>query len=249
MLPDTLIAPAWPAPARVQACFTTRQGGVSVAPYNSLNLGTHVGDDPAAVAENRARVSALLPAEPLWLEQVHGTEVCSDARPGLRTADAAVTRVPGRVCAVMVADCLPVLLCDRAGSVVGAAHAGWRGLAAGVLARTVAAMACAPDQVLAWIGPAIGPQAFEVGPEVRDAFLAEDDGLGLAFRPGREDRLWCDLPALARAMLARAGVLPASVTGGGYCTVSDPARFFSFRRDGRTGRMAGLIWLADREAS
>ena len=226
--------------------MTLRTGGVSTGPYASLNLGDHVGDDPAAVAENRRRVreALALPSEPLWLEQVHGTAVARFGEAVRPRADASVALAPGQVCAVMVADCLPVLLADRAGTCVAAAHAGWRGLAAGVLEATVAALPVDPAQLVAWLGPAIGPEAFEIGPEVREAFLAVDPEAADAFRPGTGDRWLADAYRLARQRLARAGV--TDVHGGGLCTVSDPTRFFSYRRDGVTGRMAALIWrIAD----
>jgi YfiH family protein len=222
--------------------MTLRTGGASGGPYASLNLGDHVGDEPAAVAENRRRLREVLalPAEPLWLEQVHGTDVARCGGPARPLADAAVALEPGQVCAVMVADCLPVLLADRGGTCVAAAHAGWRGLAAGVLEATVAALPAEPSQIVAWLGPAVGPEAFEVGPEVRDAFLAADEAAGEAFRPGMGDRWLADVYRLARQRLARVGV--TDLHGGGLCTVSDPARFFSYRRDGATGRMAALVW-------
>ena len=241
-----LLRPDWPAPPGVQAAMTLRTGGVSAGPYTSLNLGDHVGDDPAAVAENRRRLreALALPSEPLWLEQVHGTAVARFGGADRPRADAAVALAPGQVCAVMVADCLPVLLADRSGTCVAAAHAGWRGLAAGVLEAAVAALPADPAQLVAWLGPAIGPEAFEVGPEVREAFVAVDPTATDAFRPGEGDRWLADAYGLARQRLARAGV--TDVHGGGLCTVSDPSRFFSYRRDGATGRMAALIWrIAD----
>lgn len=228
--------------------MTTRQGGVSQKPFASFNPATHVGDDPAAVAENRrllrAGLRAGLPAEPLWLNQVHGSGVASFSAPGIPgtpEADAAVARAPGQVCVVLTADCLPVLFCDQEGSVVAAAHAGWRGLASGVLERTLEAMAVPSDRVLAWLGAAIGPDAFEVGPEVRDAFTAQHPKTAKAFKPGRGDRLIADIYELARQRLAAAGVI--RVYGGGLCTLRDSERFYSYRRDGRTGRMASLIWM------
>ncbi len=246
-----LVTPDWPAPAGVRAASTTRQGGVSRAPWDSLNLALHVGDDPGAVAQNRARLAAALdlPAAPRWLEQVHGTTVCGEGAPD-GPADAAVSRRAGEICAVLTADCLPVLFCHRGGRCVAAAHAGWRGLAAGVLENTVAAMACPPGEILAWLGPAIGPAAFVVGGEVREAFLAapgaDGGAVAAAFRPAEPDdggaRWFADLYALARERLARAGV--GAVHGGGACTWHDRTRFFSYRRDGRTGRMASLIWLS-----
>ncbi len=236
-----VILPDWPAPAGVRALVTTRAGGVSEAPFGPFNPAAHVGDDPEAVKVNRARLRALLPAEPVWLDQVHGVAVLEAGRdPGCR-ADASMTREAGVVCAVLTADCLPVLFCDREGSVVAAAHAGWRGLAAGVLTCTVERMGCASSEILAWLGPAIGPDAFEVGPEVRDAFVGRLDGAGAAFRPGEDDRLHADIYRLARLELAQAGV--HAVYGGGFCTVRQRGLFHSYRRDGRTGRIASVIWM------
>lgn len=239
-----VLTPGWPAPPRVRALQTLRGGGVSPSPWASWNLGDHVGDDPGRVAANRAALRAHLPAEPLWLRQVHGVAV---AEAGVATArceaDAAVARQAGTVCAVMTADCLPVLFCDRAGSVVAAAHAGWRGLAAGVLEATVNAMAVPPGEILAWLGPAIGPARFEVGDEVRAAFISEDPGTAAAFTPHGPGKWLADIYALARRRLQAAGI--TSISGGGLCTVSDGKRFFSYRRDGVTGRMATLVWLAD----
>jgi len=236
------IEPDWPAPRRVRALVSTRRGGSSVGAFASLNLGTRVGDDPRAVAENRARVRAALPAEPVWLRQVHRLDVVDAARAEAdATADAAFTRTPGVVCAIQVADCLPVLFCDRDGTTVAAAHAGWRGLSAGVLERTVAALEAPPDKLLAWLGPAIGPTAFEVGVDVFDTFTATDPQAADAFRPLRAGKWLADLYALARRRLARAGM--HAVYGGGLCTVSDPVRFFSYRRDRVTGRQAAFIWL------
>ncbi|MFZ2853664.1 MAG: peptidoglycan editing factor PgeF [Rhodocyclaceae bacterium] len=241
---DRWIVPDWPAPPRVRCLTTTRHGGVSTGAYTSLNLGDHVGDDVSAVAENRRRVAACLPAEPLWLQQVHGTQAVDAGVAGGHplTADASFSRRPGTVCAVLTADCLPVLLCDRSGEVVAAAHAGWRGLQAGVLEQTVAAMACPAAQLLAWLGPAIGPAAFEVGDDVRRAFVAQNDTAEAAFTALQPGKWLADIYLLARLALARAGV--GAVYGGGYCTVEEATRFFSYRRDGVTGRMASLIWLA-----
>jgi YfiH family protein len=242
--PADWIEPDWPAPPRVRTLVTTRNGGVSRGPYASLNLGTRVGDDPHAVTENRARLSALLPSEPKWLQQVHGIEaVQADRAEAEPTADAAFTRAPGVVCAVQAADCLPVLLCDREGTGIAAAHAGWRGLSAGVLERTVAALSLPPKDLLAWLGPAIGPRAFEVGADVFDTFTAVDREAAAAFQPLRERKWLADLYALARRRLSLAGV--TAVYGGRLCTAGDPTRFFSHRRDGVTGRQAALIWLAD----
>jgi YfiH family protein len=217
---------------------------VSAAPFDSLNLGAHVGDDPAAVVENRRRLKDTLglPCEPAWLRQVHGTRILDlEESSGDETADGAVARSGRHVCAVQVADCLPVLLTNRAGSVVAAAHAGWRGLVAGVLESTVGGMGADPAELLAWLGPAIGPDEFEVGEEVRAAFLAHDASAAQAFRLNVRGRWECDLYALARQRLEAAGV--AAIHGGGLSTAADPARFFSYRRDGQCGRMAALIWL------
>ena len=241
----------WPGlPPSVGAMSTTRSGGVSIAPYDDanggggLNLGTHVGDAPEAVARNRALLRALLPAEPAWLTQVHGTRVLDASTvAGAPEADASIATQPGVVCAIMTADCMPVLLADAAGRVVGAAHAGWRGLAAGVLQNTVAAMREAgADQILAWLGPGIGPQSFEVGEDVRDAFAHLGPAADNAFNPtAKPGKFLADLPALARLVLAGLGV--SGVAGGGDCTVADARRFYSYRRDRVTGRMASLIWL------
>jgi len=237
------LVPDWPASAQVRALQTLRTGGCSQPPWDSFNLGEHVGDDPLAVAANRQLLRRQLPAEPLWLQQVHGiAAVDADATVNSVAADAAYARRPGRVCAVMTADCLPVLFCDRAGTVVAAAHAGWRGLAAGVLESTVEAMAVPPAEILAWLGPAIGPQCFEVGDEVRQAFVLNDPLACEAFVAQAPGKWLADIYRLARQRLAAVGVV--SVSGGGLCTVSDGERFFSYRRDGVTGRMASLIWLA-----
>lgn len=239
-----VIRPEWPAPRSVRAAFTLRTGGVSSPPFQSLNVGAHVGDDARAVTENRRLLRAALnvPVEPAWIEQVHGIEVLDlDAAPRqTATADAVLTRGTGHVCAVQVADCLAVLLTARDGSAVAAAHAGWRGLAAGVLEATVTSLAVEPVQLIAWLGPAIGPAHFEVGEEVRSAFVAHDPAAAAAFIANARGRWQCDLPGLARGRLAALGV--AAVFGGGWCTYADASRFFSFRRDGRCGRMAALIW-------
>jgi polyphenol oxidase len=228
-----------------------RDGGVSSGVYTSLNLGDHVGDEPGRVALNRAlvRERLQLPEEPLWLKQVHGcTLVLGDGEspdtaggPGGCEADGALASAPGAVRVVMTADCLPVLMCDDRGTRVAAVHAGWRGLVSGILDRAVECMRIPPARLLVWLGPAIGPDAFEVGPEVRARFVAEDDLAAEAFRPSFRGRYLCDLAGLARQRLARCGV--TAVYGGGYCTFSDSNRFFSYRRDGVTGRMASLIWL------
>lgn len=240
----TFISPDWPTPTNVRAFTTTRAGGLSRGPYASFNLGDHVGDDPAAVTRNRVllREALALPAEPQWLQQVHGTHVIDAAQgdtPG--EADGAWSAQPGVVCAVLTADCLPVLLCDRIGTKVAAVHAGWRGLAAGVIEQGVRALGGAPDELLAWLGPAIGPRAFEVGPEVRTTFVQHDAAAARAFTASHDGRYLADLYALARLRLSALGV--TRISGGGFCTVTDRDRFFSFRRDGSCGRMATLIWL------
>jgi YfiH family protein len=245
------IVPDWAAPPTVQAFFTTRRGGVSTGAAASLDLGSshprRDSSDPEAIAENRRRVAQFLPAPPVYVEQVHGVAVAvidagnaRSARAEPPVADAIVTRLPDAPLAIRVADCLPVLLADRDGTVVAAAHAGWRGLAAGVLEATIAAMAVAPSRIVAWIGPAIGPAAFEVGPEVRAAFEAADRGAAAHFAAHRGDRLLADLPALARRRLAVVGV--GDVAGGRWCTVAAQERFHSWRRDRSPGRMAALIW-------
>ena len=237
---DWLI-PDWPAPAGVKACVTTRAGGVSLAPFDSLNLGDHVDDSPEAVAENRRRLTDHFSIQPAWLKQVHGIVVVQ-ADPGLvATADASWTSTPGIACTAMTADCLPALFCDRAGTRVAAAHAGWRGLAAGVLEATLDSLAVPPQDVLVWLGPAIGPQAFEVGPEVRETFVEQLPETAKAFVPSHNaGRFMADIYELARLRLAARGV--TAVYGGGFCTVTDP-RFFSYRRSPRTGRFASLVWL------
>lgn len=236
------IVPDWPAPANVHALITTRSGGISEGPYRSLNLGTRVGDTAAAVEENRRRVCARLPAEPRWLDQVHGSRaVAADTVDSPVAADAAFTSTPDVVCAIMVADCLPILLCDSAGESVAAAHAGWRGLAGGVVESTITSLDVAPSHLMAYLGPAIGPRAFEVGSEVREAFVAADPAAHAAFAAHTPGKWLADLYLLARQRLARAGI--EKISGGGLCTYSQPARFFSHRRDRISGRMAAFIWL------
>jgi len=239
---DAAIRPDWPAPHGVHALFTTRVGGESDGPYAGLNLGDHVGDAPAVVAANRELIRASLPAMPVWLEQVHGIDVVDAAAAvvDVPKADGAIATQPGVVCAVMTADCLPVLFARDDGSAVGAAHAGWRGLCNGVLETTIARLG-EPGRLLAWLGPAIGPTAFEVGDEVRAAFVAHSIEAAAAFKPGvREGKWWADIYLLAYQRLAAAGV--THVFGGDLCTVSDATRFYSYRRDKVTGRMAALIW-------
>lgn len=241
MTPECLI-PDWQLPKNVRARFTTRRGGVSQAPYGGFNLGDHVGDDAAAVAANRALLRQQLPAEPVWLQQVHGTTCvdASTATPGTQ-ADAVFARQSGVVCAVLTADCLPVLLCDAAGTVVAAAHAGWRGLLAGVIEATVTAMQLPGERLVAWLGPAIGPHAFEVGSEVRDAFIAHDGAAASAFIARANGKWLCNLYRLAQLRLGHSGV--CRLAGADFCTLTDRDRFFSYRRDGMTGRMASLIWI------
>ncbi len=240
------LRPDWPAPGNVRAVSTTRRGGVSEAPYDSLNLGGHVGDDPEHVRENRRRLeSALsLPSRPLWLSQVHGRRVVDASAAEMGTeADGAYALTAGVVCAVMTADCLPVLFCDRSGTRIAAVHAGWRGLCAGVLETAVEALATPAAELLAWLGPAIGAGRYEVGDEVRSCFLRVDRQAESAFRPGRPGHWLADVYELARQRLRSCGV--RRIYGGGYCTYEQSSIFFSYRRDGVTGRMASLIWLSD----
>jgi len=261
----TWLTPDWPVPALVRALSTWRQGGVSSPPYASLNLASHVGDGAEAVEENRSRLrrAARLPAEPTWLTQVHGARVVNldrreegaraaegsaRAGPGAGSAapvaDGAITRRPGVVCAILTADCLPLLLAADCGGVVAAAHVGWRGLAGGIIEATVGSMETPSRSLVAWLGPAIGPEHFEVGAEVREALLGTDPGALGAFRANARGRFMADLAALARGRLARLGV--ERICGGGECTYSGPDKYFSHRRDGTTGRQATLIWLEDR---
>ncbi|HEY0720977.1 MAG TPA: peptidoglycan editing factor PgeF [Gammaproteobacteria bacterium] len=240
-----LIVPEWPAAPQVRACTTTRKGGVSQSPYDTLNLATHVGDDPAAVKENRRRLREHLPlpSEPRWLNQVHGTCAADAALIDATRceADASHSALPGVVCAVLTADCLPLLLCDRAGTAVAAVHAGWRGLQAGVIEQTVRAMNIPGGELLAWCGPAIGADAFEVGAEVRDAFVSVDPQAAHAFLPSPQGRWLADLYVLAHLRLASVGV--TEIYGGDHCTFSESQLFYSYRREGATGRMASLIWI------
>lgn len=241
--PDWII-PDWPVPASVRALSTTRRGGYSQPPYDGLNLGTHVGDEAGAVARNRKLLiqQCALPSEPLWLEQVHGIEVVDAATaPPLTRADGAYSRRAGVVCAVMTADCLPILLCDRHGRQVAAIHAGWRGLASGVIEAAVSKMEAPASRLMAWLGPAIGPLAFEVGSEVREQFLAHDRRAETAFKQSSRGRWLADIYRLARQRLEALGLY--QLYGGRWCTYSDARRFYSYRRDGVTGRMATLIWL------
>jgi YfiH family protein len=245
------LVPEWPAPPNVRAVCTTRDGGVSVGRYESLNLGDHVGDDPAHVARNRERLREALGARPVFLQQVHGTGVVSldaaqDAVHDGTAADACTATGAGPACTIMVADCLPVLFTDEAGHRVAAAHAGWRGLAGGVLEQTAKAFeADGARRVIAWLGPCIGPRAFEVGPEVKAAFEAHAGEAAACFRPAPAAGKWlADLPALARQRLRAAGIGAVHGNDGsdGWCTVANPSRFFSHRRDGVSGRFAALVW-------
>ena len=237
-----LIRPDWPAPANIHAFTTTRNGGFSQGPWDSLNLGLGCGDDSQHVENNRRLLSGLLPSEPRWLRQIHGTGVVGWDRadiPGAE-ADAIVSNQAGQVCAVLTADCLPVLFCNKAGTHIAAAHAGWRGLAAGVLEATVLAMECKPADLMVWMGPAIGPSAFEVGKDVYDAFTSLNIENSIAFRPYQE-RWLADIGQLARMELSRMGI--TQISGGQHCTFEEQDRFFSYRRDGETGRMASVAWL------
>ena len=264
-MPFDWIVPDWPAPKHVGALSTTRNGGSSRGAFASLNLGDHVGDDPVAVAANRAGLRSYLPADPIWLQQIHSNRVIEALEAGAQAdasrtiggasgdpsvqvavgaraqADASMTRTRNVVCAVLSADCLPVLLCDTQSTAVAIAHAGWRGLAAGVLENTVAALQVPAQRLLAYLGPAIGVAHYQVGDEVRRAFLAQERKAGEAFFPDGDGKWLADLPALARYRLAALGV--ERIYGGRDCTAADPDRFFSYRRDGPTGRMASLIWL------
>ena len=252
MTEAVFIIPDWPAPAHVHAASTTRRGGASAAPYNSFNLATHVGDEAPRVQQNRQqlREALQLTTEPTWLEQVHGVGVLdvgllNSASPCV--ADASISTEGDAVCAVMTADCLPVLMCDRAGRGVAAVHAGWRGLAGGVLEATAKRLCqqldCQTDELMVWLGPAIGPQAFEVGNEVRDAFMAIDASAEQAFVANRPGHWLADIYLLARQSLQRQGV--DAVYGGGRCTYNEAETFFSFRREPTTGRMASLVWLSE----
>jgi YfiH family protein len=240
------IIPSWPAPANVHALQTNRHAGISQAPYNSLNFGLHVKDNPVHVAQNRHLLSDYLPNEPVWLNQKHGLNVVDAANTGcLSDADASFTNRKNVVCVTMTADCLPVLMCDEAGSVVAAVHAGWRGLCDGIIEATVTTMRAKfpieSSSLMAWLGPAIGPNAFEVGAEVRAQFIAKDARAELAFKP-HGDKWLGDLYQIATQRLNALNI--TEIYGGGLCTYTDKENFFSFRRDGDTGRMATLIWLA-----
>ncbi|MCL2915837.1 peptidoglycan editing factor PgeF [Shewanella corallii] len=233
----------WAVPDNIGFAVSTREGGVSLPPFDSLNLGDHVNDDPQAVTENRRRVQSMfaMPSQPVWLEQVHGTDVVSLPLDGSNQADASYTNTPGQVCAVMTADCLPVLLCDRHGTEVAAVHAGWRGLCNGVIEATLAKFKARPEDILAFTGPAIGPAAFEVGGEVRDAFMAVDEAAQQAFVAVLPGKFLGNLEMLARQRLESAGV--SEILCAGECTYTQDHKYFSFRKTATTGRFASFIWL------
>jgi hypothetical protein len=244
MNPIEFIVPSWPVHGRVRAVSTLRRGGVSAAPYDTFNMGAHVGDEPDCVAENRRHLCEQLglDEEPYWLDQVHGAGVVRAGEAGhYPQADAAIATEPDRVCAVLTADCLPILLARTDGTRVAAVHGGWRGLAAGVIETTLAELDTPPRSVAAWLGPAIGSEHFEVGSEVRETFVRIDPAAVTAFRANARGRWMCDLYRLAHQHLNRLGV--DAVFGGGRCTFAEAADFFSYRRDGRCGRMATLIWI------
>lgn len=249
MASDTLdwLVPDWPAPAWIKAGSTGRAGGQSQSPYHSLNLGDHVGDDIGRVHQNRNQLKQALnlPEDPRWLNQIHGIDVVDVAKQSSQstTADACFTTQKDKVCAVLTADCLPLLLCDKNGSRVAAVHAGWRGLFEGVIEAAIHRLACPAKQLLVWLGPAIGPQVFEVGHEVRQAFVERDKSAGSAFEAVSPGKYLADIYALARQRLQVLGIDQEQVYGGQYCSYSDDKRFFSYRRDGVTGRMATLIWM------
>jgi len=239
---DSVIVPAWPAPANVRAIQTTRLGGCSVSSYGTLNLGMHVGDNAQVVARNRLLLDSLLPSAPVWLEQVHGTQVANaDEVAGVPIADASFATRAGTVCGVMTADCLPLLLCDVEGRAVAAVHAGWRGLSAGVIEAAVAKMGVPTERLLVWLGPAISQLGFEVGNEVRTEFVAADPLAAAAFIAGKSGKYLADIYALARLRLQALGI--TQIYGGDRCTYSEPEQFYSYRRDGVTGRQGSFIWL------
>lgn len=244
----SIIVPDWTAPINVKAYSTTRLGGFSSAPYDSFNLGDHVGDDPACVHKNRTHLKKIisLPAEPLWLTQVHRTDILNlDQHDNASfTADGSMTTQSGKICTIMTADCLPVLLCDRNGTCVAALHAGWKGLAAGILQKGVEMLPAEPNELMAWLGPCISAYHYEVGDEVRQAFANKEMMAQQGFRPSEKQGHWyMDMYVLARLFLEGAGLNRNSIYGGGFCTFKDSERFYSYRRDGKTGRMASLICL------
>lgn len=244
MVTDIMLTPDWPAPLNVKAVSTTRQGGFSQAPFDSMNVGTHVGDDASVVKKNRDQLKQLinLPNSPLWLEQVHGTDVIhASSWQKSSQADAIYSDQPNHVCAIMTADCLPVLFTDRQGKQVAAAHAGWRGLLNGVLENTVSQFTGAREDILVWLGPAIGPTQFEVGQEVYAAFTAYSQDAMQAFKVSDQTHYLADIYLLAKQRLSALGI--TQIYGGDFCTVTEKQRFFSYRRDGITGRMVSLIWI------
>ncbi|QIL21406.1 peptidoglycan editing factor PgeF [Thermomonas sp. HDW16] len=237
----------WPAPPGVRALTTTRYGlGVSAAPFDTFNLGLRSGDEIEAALENRRQLEVALglPSAPRWLKQVHGVDVVIEPDFDEPEADAAVTSETGKVLAILTADCLPVVFAARDGSEIAAAHAGWPGLSTGMLEATLAAMRAPAAQLQAWIGPAAGPQRYEIGDEVRERFMAHDKRAAMAFVATRPGHWWVDMFAIARMRMADAGIDPQHIHGGGVCTISDSLRFFSHRRDQRTGRMATLVWMS-----
>lgn len=242
-LVDALIQPNWPAPSNIGSIQTTRIGGLSIAPYDSLNLAGHVDDNPHNVARNRQLLNGLVPTEPVWLKQVHGTQVIDAAKSNcIESADASFTTNSNVVCVTMTADCLPILLCDKAGTVVASVHAGWRSLCDGVIEKTINKMPVDALELMAWLGPAIGPDAFEVGGEVREQFMSHDAQAMVAFKKVKQDKWLGNLYLLAKQRLQALGV--ADIYGEAMCTYSNPKQFFSYRRDGNTGRMATMIWLS-----
>lgn len=247
IIQNGFIYPSWNVPDTIRMVITTRQNGFSKPPYESLNLSMHVGDDSAAVEKNRQYVydTLQLPSEPFWLEQQHGNKVSviSDPSP-ITTADSAVALSSNKVCAVMVADCLPVFLCDKNAKGVAVAHCGWRGLATDVLQNTMTALNSAPKDIYAWLGPAIGTNAFQVGDDVRNAFINEDDAYALSFLPDNQGKWMADIYQIARIQLQRLGI--ERIEGGFYCTYYDKRQFYSYRRDAVTGRIAALAWIDDK---
>ncbi|MCP4470248.1 MAG: peptidoglycan editing factor PgeF [Gammaproteobacteria bacterium] len=238
------IQPNWQAPSTIHACCTTRRGGVSLAPFDAFNLGLHVGDRDADVMENRRllRGALALPSEPCWINQTHGVHAVTLEQDSNRDADAAITREPGKIAVVMTADCLPILVCNRAGSEVAAIHAGWRGLQAGVIEATIAALHSPARHLLAWIGPGISQSCFEVGDEVRGAFIDRVANAQSCFSANRPGHWLCDLAGLAESVLRTAGF--DQVARAPYCSYGDADLFYSYRREAVTGRMASLIWIS-----
>jgi YfiH family protein len=247
MTTSDFIFPHWPAPSNIKAISTTRYGGISLSPYEHLNLGDHVGDEPHVVEQNRQHLvqSAKLPEQPRWLEQVHGTTVVNSQHWHKNTqADAIFSQHTGHVCTVMTADCLPILVCNQQGDTIAAIHAGWRGLAAGIIEKTLQKFSCDTSEIMVWLGPAIGPTQFEIGPEVYELFIANDPNDKEAFKIKDPQHYLADIYLLARQRLEQYNV--HHIYGGDFCTVSEKERFFSYRRDGITGRMASIIWISDK---